>query len=112
MMNLPLSQQEHQPLVFLSGSFKGSSLRWPIIDKEAFAIITTLTRCEYLCKRERGVHIYTDHRNLIYLFDPVGTVGAVARPQADRLDRWRCILASFHYFIHHVPGELICGRTC
>ena len=46
MMNLPLSQQEHQPLVFLSGSFKGSSLRWPIIDKEAFAIITTLTRCD------------------------------------------------------------------
>ena len=66
-LSLPLGEQQHEPLIFLSGAFKGSSLKWPIIDKEAFAIVNTLDRCEYLLQRERGIHIFTDHRNLIYL---------------------------------------------
>ena len=46
-LELPFDEQVHQPLLFLSGAFKSSSLRWPIIDKEAFAIVNTLDRCEY-----------------------------------------------------------------
>lgn len=29
----------HEPLAFLSGSFRGSQLRWPTLDKEASAIV-------------------------------------------------------------------------
>ena len=29
----------HEPLAFLSGSFRGSQVRWPTLDKEASAIV-------------------------------------------------------------------------
>ncbi len=32
---LPLEDQAHEPLAFLSGTFKGASLRWSTIEKEA-----------------------------------------------------------------------------
>ena len=32
-----LENMSHEPLAFLSGSFKGSQLRWATVDKEGFA---------------------------------------------------------------------------
>ncbi|POM71351.1 CRN2-like protein [Phytophthora palmivora] len=71
-LGLPLEKQRHHPLAFLSGSFTGASRRWAIIDKEAFAILATCKRLSYLLLRPRGFHIYTDHRNLQYIFNPAG----------------------------------------
>jgi RNase H-like domain found in reverse transcriptase len=45
---LPLEQQNHRPLTFLSGRFVGASSRWPTIEKEAFAIVEATRRLEYL----------------------------------------------------------------
>jgi transposase InsO family protein len=100
-----LKEQSHQPLAFLSGSFKGASSRWPIVEKEAFAIVETCKRLEYLLLRERGFHLYTDHRNLQYIFNPKSDTGTVARYQADKLQRWSMVLRMFRYKIEHVPGE-------
>ena len=104
-MQLPLREQVHQPLIFLSGAFRGSSLKWPIIDKEAYALIHTVRKCDYLLIRERGCHLFTDHRNLIYLFNPAGEGRSMGRPQAERVQRWGWILMGLNYVIHHVPGE-------
>ena len=104
-MQLPLREQVHQPLIFLSGAFRGSSLKWPIIDKEAYSLIHTVRKCDYLLIRERGCHLYTDHRNLIYLFNPAGEGRSMGRPQAERVQRWGWILMGLNYVIHHVPGE-------
>jgi hypothetical protein len=43
-MDNPLADQRHGPLAFISGAFKGASSRWPIIEKEAFAIVETTDR--------------------------------------------------------------------
>ncbi|ETW05445.1 hypothetical protein H310_03210 [Aphanomyces invadans] len=34
-LSLPLEEQHHQPLAFLSGNFSSASARWPIVEKEA-----------------------------------------------------------------------------
>ena len=104
-LSKPLKDQNHQPLAFLSGSFKGSSSRWPIVEKEAFAIVETCKRLEYLLLRENGFHLYTDHRNLQYIFKPTSDAGTMARYQADKLQRWSMVLRMFRYKIEHVPGE-------
>ena len=104
-LSKPLSDQQHQPLAFLSGSFKGSSSRWPIVEKEAFAIVETCKRMEYLLLRNRGFHLFTDHRNLQYIFDPTSVDSNIARYQADKLQRWSMVLASFKYEIEFVSGE-------
>ena len=36
-----LENMSHEPLAFLSGSFKGSQLRWATVDKDGFAIVNT-----------------------------------------------------------------------
>ncbi|GMF48372.1 unnamed protein product [Phytophthora fragariaefolia] len=84
----PLDDQHHQPLAFLSGRFVGVAARWPTIEKEAFAIVKATRRLEYLLLRPKGFRLYMDHRNLVYIFDPYATDGAMARYQADKLQRW------------------------
>jgi len=70
--NLPVEDMTHEPLAFLSGTFKGSQMRWATIDKEGFAIVSTFRRLEHFLWN--GVHIFTDHRNLAYIFDPEACV--------------------------------------
>ncbi|KAG6574672.1 DNA/RNA polymerase [Phytophthora cinnamomi] len=104
-VQLPLEQQHHRPLAFLSGRFVGASSRWPTIEKEAYAIVEATRRLEYLLLRPGGFRLYTDHRNLVYIFAPYGPDTAMARYQADKLQRWALSLLSFTYVIEHVPDE-------
>ncbi|KAE9073862.1 hypothetical protein PF010_g24905 [Phytophthora fragariae] len=102
----PLEEQHHRPLAFLSGRFVGAAARWPTIEKEAFAIIESTHRLEYLLLRPKGYRLFTDHRNLVYIFDPFATDSAMARYQADKLQHWTMSLLVFRYVIEHVPGEV------
>ena len=99
------SEQDHVPLAFLSGKFTGAQLRWPIIEKEAYAIVESCKRLEYLLQRPGGFQLYTDHRNLIYIFNPLATDANMARYQVDKLQRWAMTLTTFTYSIQHVAGE-------
>lgn len=101
----PLEKQSHQPLAFLSGSFTGAASRWPTIEKEAFAIVETCKRLEYLLLRPNGFRLFTDHRNLTYIFDPLSTNANMARYQVDKLQRWAMTLTMFKYTIKHITGE-------
>lgn len=103
--NKPLAEQRHQPLAFLSGHFRGSSHRWPTIEKEAFALMESCKRLEYLLMRPRGFRLYTDHRNLVYIFNPYGFDSNMQRYQADKLQRWAMALTCFQYEIEHIRGE-------
>ncbi|KAF0726127.1 hypothetical protein Ae201684P_020445 [Aphanomyces euteiches] len=102
---MPLHLQNHKPLAFLSGRFSGASSRWPIPDKEAFAIVESCKRLEYILLRPQGFVIHTDHRNLAYLFNPTATDSKMQRHQADRLLRWAMTLSGYRYTIVHIPGH-------
>ena len=60
--------RSHKPLAFLSGSFKGSQLRWATVDKEAFAIVNTFRRLEYLLWG-RGSYLYRSSQSHVH-FQP------------------------------------------
>ncbi|GMF46575.1 unnamed protein product [Phytophthora fragariaefolia] len=83
----PLSEQEHQPLMMLSGSFSGTAKRWTIVEKEAYAIVETCRRADYLLHRPNGFALFTDHRNLRYIFDPHSVSKSVPKYTADKLHR-------------------------
>ncbi len=63
-IDLPFPEQRHEPIVFLSESFKGSSGRVSTAEQEAFAIVGL----DYLLLRPEGFHIFTDNRNLVYIY--------------------------------------------
>ena len=97
-----VSKFNHVPLMFLSGTFKGAQARWSMLEKECYAIMIAFDKLEYLFLRNGGIHVYTDHRNLVFLFNPTKATKVLS----GKLARWSTRLIGFEYIIHHVPGEL------
>ncbi len=63
-----VEEMSHEPLGFVSGSFRGSQLNWPTMDKEGYAIVVAIKRLDYLMWA--GEKIFCVHRNLAYTFSP------------------------------------------
>ncbi len=100
-----LEAQNHQPLMFLSGTFTGAAGRWSIVEKEAYAIVETLVRADYLLHPAAGFNLYTDHRNLKFIFSPTSVVASVPKYTAQKLERWALLLMGYSYVIYDIPGE-------
>ena len=99
---LPYEQQHCEPIYFLGGMFRGSALNWPIIEKEAFAIMESVDRLDYLLQRPRGFRILCDHRNLIYIFSENAEH---KKATSQKLERWSMRLCGYNYIIEHISGE-------
>ncbi|KAF0742575.1 hypothetical protein Ae201684P_008386 [Aphanomyces euteiches] len=104
-LSLPLEDQRHKPLAFLSGTFTGASQCWPIVEKEAYAVVESCKRLDYLVVRPGGFRLFTDHRNLAYMFNPRGSNSGMAKYQADKLQRWALVMSTFPYTIECLPGD-------
>ena len=96
----------HEPLSFGSGTFKRSPKWWATMDKDGFATVSIFKRLEYLLWN--GVHIYTNHRNSAYIFDPETCVSSVAKTAAQCLDQWKAVLGQYYSTIMHIAGDRNC----
>ena len=99
-----IEEQEHEPLYFLSGSFKNASSNWSVPEKEGFAIVESMTRLDHIVMG-RQVNIFTDHANLVYLYDPHGKNPGMPRHTATKLMRWALKLSAYRYVVEHLAGE-------
>jgi RNase H-like domain found in reverse transcriptase len=70
-LDLPMEEQDHQPLAFLSGEFKGAQLRWTVPEKKVFAFVDTATKVDYLLLSHDEFSILSDHLNLKYIYNPL-----------------------------------------
>jgi hypothetical protein len=73
----PIEVQAHQPMMLLSETFTGVAERWAIIEKEAFALLETVKRVDYMLYGPGVFHLFTDHKNLRYIFNPNSVVSKV-----------------------------------
>ena len=78
------------------------------MDKEGFAMVSNFKRLEYLLWND--VHIYTDHRNLVYIFVPDACVSSVVKTTAQRLDQLKAVLGQHDNTIMHIAGDRDCRR--
>ncbi len=101
----PIEDKAHQPLMFLSGTFTGAAERYAIIENEVFALVETVKRADYMLHRPGGIHLFTDHKNLRYIFNPDSVINNVPKYAADKLQRWSLLLMGYDYMIVHLPGE-------
>ena len=85
-MRKPTEDQAHEPMCFLSGSFKGSSFNWSVPEKEGFSIVDSMQRLDYLVSGN-VVNIFTDHANLVYIYDLYGRNPGISRHTASKLMR-------------------------
>lgn len=69
--NLAYHMQRHEPLGFVGHRFHGSEIGWSTPDKEAFAIWDTLKKLDYLLQMPIPFKLYTDHKNLTMMYNPL-----------------------------------------
>lgn len=100
----PYAKQRHQPLAFLSGHFSGPQIRWSILEKEAFAIMATTERMHWLLATPDGFDLYTDHQNLIFLFDPLAIVPDLSQTSLRKVLRWSVRLSTYNYTCVYIKG--------
>jgi RNase H-like domain found in reverse transcriptase len=104
-LDLPMEEQDHQPLAFLSGEFKGTQLRWTVPGKEGFAIVDSVTKVNYLLLSHDEFSILSDHLNLTYIYNPLYADPTRARHVVHKLQRWALMMSEFTYRMEHVMGE-------
>ena len=66
--------QGHEPLLFLSGTFKEAQLNWTVGEKEAYPIVAALDKADFLLVRRKPFRLFCDHRNLVAVFAPDASV--------------------------------------
>ena len=96
--------QRHQPLSFLSGHFTGSELGWSILEKEAYAIMATVERMHWLLATPSGFDLFTDHHNLIFIFDPVAVMPDLSQSSVRKVLRGAVKLSAYNYMCIHIRG--------
>ena len=93
------SNGEENVIRYFSRAWNSVQEKWDIVEREAFALIYGVTKCEEIID---GFHctIFTDHKPLIYMMKAVNSGKAKAK-----VFRWMFLLRSFDIDVIHVPGK-------
>lgn len=55
---------------------------------------------------EHPVHVFTDHKNLLYIFAPTAFDSTLGKHVISKVHRWAMFLSRFDFVIEHIDGEL------
>ena len=103
-LQLPHEDQVHEALAFLGGEFNETEKRWTTFEQEAFAIFSAFDKLSYLFHGET-THVFTDHRNLLFVFAPLAMTPTLGRHAVSKVHRWALFLSRFDYILEHIDGE-------
>jgi len=80
---------------YMSKSLSATEQRWSTIEKECYAILMTFKKFNYIL-RDIKFHLFTDHRNLLYL----------NIPKSSKVWRWKLAMQEYNCDVEHIEGEL------
>lgn len=104
-LTFPHVDQSHEPLAFHSGRFTDTQVGWSTLEKEAFAVLATLERSHWLVSCSDGFDLYTDHNNLIFIFDPLAFIPDLGQAAMRKVLRWAVRLSAYNYVCFHIRGD-------
>ena len=87
---------EH-PVAYYSKKFSPHQRHFSTVEKEAFAIISSLKHFEYYVQNGLQIEVFTDHNPLVFL--------QKMKNENQRLLRWSLQLQEFNIVIRHIPGS-------
>lgn len=104
----PFADQLHEPLAFLSGSFKGGSSRWSTAEKEASAIVNSVERLDYLLLRPSGSNFLRIIANFFLFIIPRSLACASTKRCTTRFSAGYFTLPlRIHYCTYRWGGQLL-----
>lgn len=83
-------------VAYLSAKLSGAELKWPVREKEGFAIRAALEQWSHYLKGKHFV-LNTDHQSLKYL--------ATKKDTSPKIGRWLDVLAEYDFDIVYIKGE-------
>lgn len=103
-LSMDTSKQKHEPLAFIGGQFSGPQNNWTTYEKEAFAIVKVFDKLDFVLWGRNQVHVFTDHRNLLFVFAPLALRPNAPRYVLSKVHRWAIHLSRFDFNIEHIDG--------
>lgn len=104
-LKLPTDEQSHPPLAFLGSEFDKTQKNWSTFEKERYAILQACEKMDYMLICEEDIHLFTNHRNLHFVFDSLSVKSTNARHVVNKVQRWALYLSRFQYTIEYIEGE-------
>lgn len=105
-LSKPLTDQSHQPLAFLSGTFSEREEHWSTYERKAFAVVQAFRKLDYLLAYDRSTRVFIDHQNLLSAFNPAAMKPSLRRRKVLKVVRWALYRIPLMYRIEHVQGDV------
>ena len=105
-LSLPVAEQTHVPLAFLSGAFRNQQLRWSQLDKEFAAVVFSLKKAQHLARMPGGLIIYNDCQDLEFYLSLNPQVVASMQDLPAKLERYRLYVWSHDYEWRTIKGTV------
>lgn len=74
-------------------------------EKEIFAIYQACAILYYMLTAERDKHVFSDHRNLLFVYSHVAVEKGIGRHFINKVQRWTLYLSRLMYTIEKIEGE-------
>ena len=87
-LQFPLEEQQHEPLEFIGKAFSDTEQSWTTYEKEGFAILKRFVKFDYVLFANQKVHVFTDHKNLLFLYSPLCLEPNVGSYAVSKVQRW------------------------
>ena len=87
------SDEQIQPIVYVSHKFSEPATRWSVIERECYACYWSVYSTQYYLRCKDFI-LQTDHRNLVWM----------ESSEVPKIIRWCIFLQSFTFLVEHIPG--------
>lgn len=104
-LHMPRVEKCHTLLAFISGRVNATQLRWSVTEKEAFAVVASLTCLHWPAGTSSAFDLYIDHNNLVFLFDTLSSLPDLSQSRARKVPWCAVRLSTYNYVCHHISAE-------
>ena len=91
------AEGKHFPVAFSSQKLTETQRKWPVIEKEAYAVLHALRKYRSWFLGNESITVYLDHNPLTFLVETV--------PKSARLVRWAMSLQDMPVKYQYYPGK-------
>ena len=84
-LDKPFLVQHHHPLAFISSAFTEREEHWSTYERKAFAVVQSFHKLDYLLACDPSTRVFTDHHNLLFVFNPIAMEPSLGRHKVLKL---------------------------
>jgi len=104
-LSSPHKDHRHSALSFLSGRCNSTEYGCSILEKETYGVLATHEGMHWLTATPQGFDLFTDHNNLIFIFDPLAVVPDLSQTTIRKVLRWAVCLSIYRHTCYHIRDE-------